>query len=57
MEPKRQRIDLADKPKEMENGPDDGEIGKSHLVMQCALHIFYCVSFHDTVGCIIRDEF
>lgn len=42
MEPKDQ---LADKPKEIENGPDDGEIGKSLFVMWYTIHAFTVFTF------------
>lgn len=54
MEPQDQ---LYDKPVKVENGPNDGKIGKSLSVMQCTVSIFYCVYFYDIVRCIIRDKF
>lgn len=51
VEPKDQ---LADKPKEIENGADDGEIGKS-LFLIVYYFYFYCAYY--AAGYIIRNEF
>lgn len=51
MEPKDQ---LADKPVVIENGSDDGEIGRSLFVI---VYYFYFYRAYYAAGYIIRNEF
>lgn len=36
---------LAHSPKAGENGPDDGEVGRSLFLMQCAISVFSLFTF------------